>query len=234
MSKKNAGFTLIEVMLVMSVTGLLLYIALVGQHQLQARARFDSSIDHVLQDFAYARNFSQSNVNEPGGGNDTNSVIAGDGIEFDNHHFSHNFPLVEIENIYAAPDSNGYPDMSTLDDCPLDLKSGSGPWTCGCPASLHPDDVDECQENFADLPDDLTLDAVNGIPYSPSLHAIAYYVNTAQGLKMCQDFGSGAWQSIHAACAAGISTPVTLTLKDSEGFTAQIQFDGVTGYAKRL
>jgi hypothetical protein len=212
-------------MLVMAVSGLLVVVALVGQHQLQAQARFDSAINKTLQNITVARNAEFTNNNESGGGNDTNTLTAGDAFEMDNAHLSHSpkLPLEEIETLYANPDANNNPDLSTLIDCPPDLLSGGN---CACPASLHPDDSSECQEQFQEVPDALTM--------TSATHAAIYYVNTGKGLKICQDVSSGAWLSVKGACATGITANVIISLKDTSGFTARIQIDGTTGYARRL
>ena len=216
---KNAGFTLIEIMLVTAIGGLLVVIALVGQHELQARARFDAAIAKTIQNFAYARTFAQSNVNISGGGSDTTTAIAGTAVEPNNGHYAEGYPLVEITTLYAQQDGSSQIILPSLAELP-----SAG--IAACPAAQHPDDNDECSENFFDVDDHLTVT-------NPTNWFQIFFINTGHGLKFCHRV-NGDGLSIGDACTSGSTAPFDVTLADPDGFTATIEFAGVTGFAKRL
>jgi prepilin-type N-terminal cleavage/methylation domain-containing protein len=219
MPNKNAGFTLIEIILVTAISGLLLVIALSGQHQLQAKARFDAAVDKTIQNLAYARNFALSNVNFSGGGNDANTVIAGTAIEFNNNHLN-DFPLEEMEPVYSPPNATGDTDLTNLMQVPA---AGIG----ACPASQHPTDNDECFEQFMSDGDSLTLS-------DPGMNvAYVVFIRTSHGLVICHQIDPSS-VSVGGACATGTSTPFDFKVSDPEGFTATIEVDPTTGYAKRI
>lgn len=219
MSNKNAGFTLIEVILVTAVSGLLLIIAFVGQHQLQAKARFDAGIDKIMQHIDYTRSYALSNVDESGNGNNPNIEYAGAAIEFEHQNLGL-YQLTEIEPIYAAPDPSGNPDPATLGNWPYGLPNPSPE----CPAANHPEGNWECYEKFVGLPDDIDITGAND--------AEIYFIKTGHGLQVCHDVNAGS-NTIPQACTINGQNSFTIQFKDSEGFTAKISVDGVTGYVHR-
>lgn len=75
----QAGFSLIEVMLVMAITGLMLAAVFAGQESLRSQANFDADIDKVVASVAYARDEAISGVNLDGVGNGTNACSGGSG-----------------------------------------------------------------------------------------------------------------------------------------------------------
>lgn len=221
MSNNNFGFTLIEVMLVTAVGGLLLVIALAGEQQLQGQARFDGAVDKTIQNIAYARNFATSHVNDVGGGNDTTTVTAGTALEFNNDHYDEGFPLEEITTMYGLPDATGNLDLTTLSELP----SGG---IAACAAAQHPDDNDECEEQFLELSDHLTVSGDSISTWGQIL-----YVNNGPELLVCnRPDSSGLSES--DACAMPATSPIDLTLSDLSGFSAKIEIDPHTGFAKRL
>jgi prepilin-type N-terminal cleavage/methylation domain-containing protein len=222
MSNNNAGFTLVEIILVMAISGLLLVIALVGQHQLQARSRFDAAIDKTLQNLAYARNEASAGVNTFGTGNNSSTVLGGVAIEFNNRHYDEGFPMEEITNLYADQDESGHLLVNTIGELP----AGG---IAVCPANEHPDDNDECVEEFLQLGDNLTVsgDGIN------VWGMIEFVNNTGHSLIICNHPDSGGGNDADA-CANPITTPIDLTFTDPDGFSAQIEIDPNTGYAKRL
>jgi prepilin-type N-terminal cleavage/methylation domain-containing protein len=138
MRAKNSGFTLIEIILVVSISSLLIIIAFVGQRQLREQARFDAAINKVLQEISYARNYALSNVNEIGSGNIPGTLVAGATIEFEGP----SFYRTEIETIYGKAGSAGNLDMTTLSDWPSGLPNP----TPQCPPYQHPEGANECLE----------------------------------------------------------------------------------------
>lgn len=217
---KNAGFTLIEVTLVMALSSLMLVTIFAGQQQLQDEARFDAAVDSMIQEIAYARNYAMSGVNEMGAGNDPNVVLAGQAFDFDNAN-PPNFPLTEIKPLYDVPDANGDFDMTTLSDWP------TGEAASACPAAQHPNDPNTCKETFFHLPD-------IGMTVQNAQHVAIYFVNTgAGGLKICRDVGM-VYEPIPTACSTTGGAPIDIVLQDSAGFSATIQVDAYSGFAKRL
>jgi prepilin-type N-terminal cleavage/methylation domain-containing protein len=64
--RSEAGFTLIELILVTAISGMLLTIAFAGQRGLRARAEFDATINKVVASAAAARNEAIAGVNTEG------------------------------------------------------------------------------------------------------------------------------------------------------------------------
>lgn len=229
MQNKSAGFTLIEIVLVMAISGMLFVIAFAGQRQLRDQARFNESVTNIIQQISYARNYSGSHVNEVGGGNSTVGVIAGTGYELDNTHAPAR-PLGEIEPIYARQDANGFVDLSTLSDTWPPMSAVSDPAVC--PPALHPDDADECTEDFLPIGDtDLRVLKVNG---AARQNVVVYMVDTEFGLRVCHDTGTPFWRVPYQSCATFDTSPINIEVGDSEGFTATIQINPNTGEGKRL
>lgn len=79
MSKsQQAGFTLIEIMLVGAISGLLLIIAFMGQSGLRSQAQFDADVNKLVSTIAEVRNEATAGVNLTGSGDPTKSPnIAG-------------------------------------------------------------------------------------------------------------------------------------------------------------
>jgi prepilin-type N-terminal cleavage/methylation domain-containing protein len=71
------GFTLIEIIVVMAITGSLLVIAFVGQRSLRSRAQFDASVNKFVASVADARNQALAGVNIVGSGNGTGTCPSG-------------------------------------------------------------------------------------------------------------------------------------------------------------
>ena len=217
MKASHAGFTLIEILLVTAVSGLLITVAIVGQHQLNARARFDSAIDKTIQNINYARNYGMSNVNEQGPGNTPSIEFAGESIEFENQNVA-TYGLTELEPIYASPDSNDNPDMSTLGNWPPGLPNPDPT----CPAAQHPEGNWECSETFLDLPDDLHV--------FPQNDAEIFFIHSGNGLAVCHLINAGS-TTIVQACNANAGQSFSFQLQDSNGYTATIAVDGQNGVA---
>ncbi len=221
MLKRAEGFTLIEVTLVMALTGLMLVFIWAGQQQLRDRARFDVSVDQAVQDINYARSYARTGVAEDGPGNDPNLLSAGAGIEFDDAQ-TPAFPLEEMETLFDVPDAAGDFDMMTVNDWP------TGEPASTCPSSQHPADLDECREVFFNLPD-------TGLQVTNAQHIAAYFVNIGGGeLKICRDVGT-VWLTLPEACATTGGPPIDIDLLDPQsGLTATIEIDAESGLATRL
>ena len=231
MSKSNAGFTLVETVVVMAVMGLLFVIVFRGSTELQDRARFDTSIDQLIQDIAYTKNYSASHVNEVGPGKSRKGIQAGAGFELDNTHFSQNQPLTEVETLYGEQNANGNLDVGTIGGVWPPLAAITD--NADCPVANHPADNDECQEDFLTIPDkDIIVTKVNG---APRPNVAVFYVQTQLGLRICHDTGVPSWLPPYQACATFDTTPIDIEVTDTAtNYTATIEIDPSSGLAKRL
>jgi prepilin-type N-terminal cleavage/methylation domain-containing protein len=77
--RDQAGFTLIELILVMAITSMMLLIAFAGQRGLRSRAMFDGSVDKIVASIAQARTEAAAGVNLKGTGDGTNNTGCGGG-----------------------------------------------------------------------------------------------------------------------------------------------------------
>lgn len=68
------GFTLIEIVLVLAISGMLFVIAFAGQRELRDRAQFDASVNKIVSSIADARNEAIANVNLDGAGDGSTNV----------------------------------------------------------------------------------------------------------------------------------------------------------------
>jgi len=214
---QQSGFTLIEVTLVFALSGMLFVIAFAGQQQLRDRAEFDASVNKLVQEFAYARNYSTSNVNTEGLGGNTSWVVAGAELELADHHPSGG--LAEVEPYYCNPgpeDASGVLSgtcLGSLNQIPGSLAL--------CPHANVPEG--ECfEQGFTDP--GLKLTGINEVGI--------IYLNTGSNVRVCQPIINDAITE-QAACSTGMSAPYTIHITDPNGQTGDIQID-TTGLAKRL
>ena len=70
------GFTLIELILVIAISGALLSLALVGQGQIRAQAQFDASVNKIVSSINDAHNQATAGINSTGAGNGTNGCTS--------------------------------------------------------------------------------------------------------------------------------------------------------------
>src|SRR6266568_2530142 len=70
-SRGQAGFTLIEVIIVMAISSLVIVIAFIGQRGVRSRAEFDAAVNKLVATIADARNEATSGVNVVGSGDGT-------------------------------------------------------------------------------------------------------------------------------------------------------------------
>jgi prepilin-type N-terminal cleavage/methylation domain-containing protein len=73
----EAGFTLIEVIIVMAISSALLVIVLVGQRGLRSRAQFDAAVNKLVATVGEARTEATAGVNIVGSGDGTNVCPGG-------------------------------------------------------------------------------------------------------------------------------------------------------------
>jgi prepilin-type N-terminal cleavage/methylation domain-containing protein len=227
--RNESGFTLLELTIVLAITGLLLLGVLSGASYLLRRARFDAAIDQTVQNLNYARNYALANVNTQGPGNTTvgpgggPTVFAGAAFEFDTAHT--NGELTELKAIYALenPDStlNSYNDNPYTD--------------CVHPGQAPAPDCAAVEQPFSALATGNYTLKNGSIPITT---ANIVYINRSGAVLMCGAFNDT--QSYNWDCNVGGSTnsnfgqPFNITITDANGFTSTINVDPASGFAKRL
>jgi prepilin-type N-terminal cleavage/methylation domain-containing protein len=75
--RRQAGFTLIELIVTMAIASTLSVIAFAGQQQLRARAQFDAAVNLVVSSVNAAQNESRSGVNVTGTGTGVTACAGG-------------------------------------------------------------------------------------------------------------------------------------------------------------
>lgn len=222
-ANSQSGFTLIEVMLVTAVSGLLIVIAIVGQHQLQAKARFDAQVNQTIQDIDYARDFATSNINDTGPGNTTRAEVVGDVVEFDTA--DPLGKLVELEGVYANYNPAGK--FQGYDNTPH-----ANPGAC---AGHDPSGDGECYEQYfgALTTAGFTISRTDGTPLTGAQVLFLHNPPDQPGtsFKVCAVYDD--FTVPDNMCAASVGT-IDLVITDSSGQKATIEVDGANGYAKRL
>jgi prepilin-type N-terminal cleavage/methylation domain-containing protein len=223
-----AGFTLIELILVMAITSLLAVIAFMGQGQVQSRARFDGAINQTVQDINYARNYALSNVNENGSGNKLVGPTGGP-TEFAGASFVFN-PAQAGGNLTL------YDAVFALDNADGSLNSYNfNPYgSCGNPGQAP--DCAATENTFGSLQSaDYTIWNANGANWVSVPAIDIVYLNASGQITVCPTFSmthTYAWDC--SAANPNYTKTMDIGLKNSDGFKATIQIDPVTGYASRI
>jgi prepilin-type N-terminal cleavage/methylation domain-containing protein len=211
---KQSGFTLIEIIIVMAISGGLFVIVFAGQQQLRDRSRFDAAINLLLQASEYTRNYAESGINETGHGDENNTAVDGVSLELDN---AHTESLVEMEPMYANYDDND--NLLDLDENPA---SGSCPNSSG----------GECWEKYFNLGTTglhITTPGVN--------HFSIYFFNLGDTPRICAAMGDD-WTAPRDSCSLTTNPhyglELTFEVADDSGQTATIKFDPGTGKLSRI
>ena len=214
---QQSGFTLIEITLVFALSGMLFVIAFAGQRQLRDRAEFDGAVNKLVQEYAYARNYSTSNVNTEGLGANTSWVVTGAELELADHHPSGG--LAEVEPYYcntAPGDPPGVLSATCLNS--LNQVPGS---IASCPHANVAEG--ECfEQGFSDP--GLKLTGINEVAI--------IYLNTGNATRVCQPIIDDAITET-AACSSAMAAPYTFHITDPNGQAADIEID-TSGRARRL
>jgi prepilin-type N-terminal cleavage/methylation domain-containing protein len=206
-SWREAGFSLIELILVMAITSSLVVIAFVGQRGLRSQAQFNADVDKLVANVAAARNEANAGVNVKGGGDGMPAGCGGgDGYVFAGLALTADNALpgsaFNVDYYEAGPTSAAAPTPTAA--CIFDSRSIS-------------------------VPSSLQLSSGGG--------RMLFVRNSAGGLVVCpvSSLATDVRPSFElGACSAGIgSFPFTLNLQDGDGHTSQVQIDS-SGLAKRL
>jgi prepilin-type N-terminal cleavage/methylation domain-containing protein len=224
---RQAGFTLIEIVLVMAVTGMIFVIAFVGQRGLRAQAEFDAAVDKMVASIADARNQATAGVNLQGAGEGSNKCgggpnpgtladarysFAGTSWTADNALADGIVKFDYYEAFYGDPDD-----------------SGKSPTAC------------IFQTQKVTVPSTLRVNVSS--PLAQQGGRVLYVRTSNGGLTVCwvADLTVDVLPSFQSAsCTAGatlINTtsfpiPPKLTFSDADGHTSDVTIDG-SGLAKR-
>jgi prepilin-type N-terminal cleavage/methylation domain-containing protein len=218
------GFTLIEIVLVLAITGLLFVVAFQGQSQLRYQALFDSSVSKMVQDIAQTRNEATAGVNTTGTGTGAYAggggcgagdyVFAGTSWTADSHVSASRIATFTVDFYNAAIDKSNDP-QGVLTGVACKFKSET---------LTMPSDV-----------------MVNSTLVLAKRGVRVLFVRSVTGdLVTCSEasmtasvlptFGAGACTAPDTAIpAAGL----TFSVKDVDGRTSQVLMDP-SGLAKRL
>jgi prepilin-type N-terminal cleavage/methylation domain-containing protein len=212
MAKNNqAGFTLIEIMLVMAISAMLAVLAFAGQQGLRSQAQFDADVNKLVSTLADAHNEATAAVNVAGRGDGShdclNNPVGGNTYEFAGVQWSGiNAPAggVYAMTFYAA-DRTATPQVA----CAFSVTPIS------VPSNIH----------------------INPAPAS-GLAKSLFVRDEIGGLRVCAV--TSAATNVLASFAAGTctagavgSTALILNLSDADGHTSVVQVDP-SGLAKRI
>jgi prepilin-type N-terminal cleavage/methylation domain-containing protein len=226
MVKREAGFTLVEVTLVMAISGALLLIAFAGQSKNRSNANFQAAMDKIVASINDARNQAASGVNVGGIGNGSPAVPAGCAplgltppIEFAGTSW------VAIPKVGSEGSTAGYIVPWIRDEI--------HPATCPIATSAV----------FTSVP--VNLSVTYGGPSTPAsgtkLPEIMY-TRHGGGLGVCllddgypvPNFGTASTDEgpgLGCSAGAGSVPSLTLTVQDTAGHTGTIKIDPTTGLA---
>jgi prepilin-type N-terminal cleavage/methylation domain-containing protein len=221
---RQAGFTLIELILVFAVSGLLLVIAFIGQRSLRSQAQFDGSIDKLASTVAQARNEATAGVNIAGPNGDGSDNVPGCSVGGTQ------------ANIFAgvswtADNSTTTNAVFTVDYYVAQVDKGTDPLGQVTGTACRFD------SRTVSMPTDLQVDIANGV--SQQRGGRVLFVRTDTGrLVVCQltnltdavepSFANGACTAPAVAVPAGWQ----LDVNDADGHTSQVLIDP-GGLAKR-
>jgi prepilin-type N-terminal cleavage/methylation domain-containing protein len=204
MVKSESGFSLIEISIALAISSMLIVLVLAGQSNLRSQATFSASIDKVIANIADARNQAVSGV--VSGSDGTGSVPAGCGALA--------APVYQAGTVWT-------PSVAPLTFAPAKLET----WVS--------DGTNVCQDASKTLAigtaSMLTLTPV-GIPGT----FVAYVRSVGGGFRVCTTTTAALVPSLFQNPSGCASAAVTMKALDSDGHTANLLIDPVTGLAKRF
>lgn len=209
----QAGFSLVELVIVMAITGSLAVIAFAGQRGLRSRAQFDAGIDRMVASIDDIHNQSTAGVNVKGNGN--GSTTCGGGPAAGKYIFA--------GTAWSAVDS---PTGATFRvDYYAAYRGPTPPALTAC--------IFETQTvSFAPV---MRVNA--SLPVTGRIGRVLFVRNDSGGINVCQvtstatdpipSFRSG-------SCTAGAvgNTTQTMTITNPDGYSSQVQIDP-SGLARR-
>lgn len=215
------GFTLIEIVLVIAITGAMFVIIFAGQQRVRSQAQFDASVEQVISTLANAHNEATAGVNQTNGGLGTKNC---DGTDISASTTRYLFAGTAWTARDAAAGSTFTLDYyaTPADKNKLARNGGSAclydSVTYNIPGKLRVD----TPPNGATRRALFVRDDLGGLIYCSMTTPV---VNTNP--TVLANFSN-------AGCSGPASaTPLTITLKDVDGHSSQIQIEA-SGLAKRL
>ncbi len=191
----QAGFSLIELILVMAITSSMVMIAFVGQRSLRSRTQFDAAVDKIVATVADAHNQSTAGVNTIGTGDGTVGCAGGP-------------PGQYVFAGVAWTADNSLPGSPIKYDF---YEANPGVKAC----------VFETQE--VTLPSSVQVDAGNPVPLQGT--RILFVRGNTGGLSVCPvvNLTTDVRPMFQAGtCASGA---VTLTFSDTDGHVSHVTID---------
>ena len=213
---KQAGFTLVEIIIVLAITSSMLVIALAGQRQLRSSATFTAAVDKIIASIADARNQALSGVNAtPGAGVGTipASCVDSNGRAV---------PLAGTAYFAGTRWSTSALTTTQAIDTWLNTNNNGAAGAC----------INATQRQIVGVPVALTVRQST----SATVGAQIVFLRRAGDIAVCTIPTTVVDPSADYAnetCAAGQNGPMTLRVTDTDGNTALIKIDPATGLASR-
>ncbi|HEX3082446.1 MAG TPA: type II secretion system protein [Candidatus Saccharimonadia bacterium] len=207
---KQAGFTLVELVLVLAISGSLLVMAFIGQRGLRSRAQFDADVNKLVSSIADAHNQSTAAVNIDGPGDGTQNcattVVANANYVFAGVAWS------GLDNAAGSTFSMTFyaADRTAGTACVFDTRT------------------------IAVQSDKIRVNPAPGTGVAKSL----FVRDDSGGLNVCAVTAAAtnvltSFQAGGCAGGAVANTALVINLSDADGHTSQIQVDP-SGLAKRI
>ncbi|HVQ43632.1 MAG TPA: type II secretion system protein [Candidatus Saccharimonadia bacterium] len=216
--RKQLGFTLVEIVIVIAITGAIAVIALVGQRGLRSRAQFDAGVDKLVASVANAHNQATAGVQVSGLGNGSVNCAGGASPVGAKYIFA--------GVAWSAVDAPAA--TFALDFYATQIDAATGSRLAAAPCIFNTETV---------APG--TVMRVNNPPPG-QMRRVLFVRDDAGGLNICR--GTGAVATVAASfrtgtCVAPAVTNaapgLTITLSDPDGHQSSVLID-VSGLAKRL
>jgi len=218
-TRNQAGFTLIELMIVLAISTALLGIVLAGQSELRSRSQFDGSVDKVVSSVVEARDQATAGVNL------STSSQAGTGVNACTNPGSPPGEYVFEGVVWSADNSrSGSPfQFSYYEAGPLSsdhntLAANAVACTFGTP------------ESIGLLEPDVQVDAGN--PVGQQGGQVLFVRTSSGGLDVCFEPLGVDPATIFAAGSCATGMPPTLNLSDLSGHTSSVTINA-SGLAER-